>query len=547
MDLPDVKEVKGTTDFRRVVFSDRSFRPVMRAAPFGHIRGALPPTPDITDSPTLLAGAMKRFLFAPPEPDVELMERFGLFVKDWIAENLTPLAPTTDVSFDHWVENINHPQSRREELKTLWNSLSRKLDPAKHATVKQFMKDESYDSYKHGRAINSRHDAFKCATGPFFHAIEQVLFKLKWFIKYVRVPDRPDLIFDRLFRQGAKYYSSDFTSFESLFTPEFMLKCEYQLYDYMSQHLPNRDLFMSCVDMIVGKNKIEGKWFGVDVQGTRMSGEMNTSLGNGFSNLMMWLFLCHENGAECDGFVEGDDGLFRVDGVPPTAEQFAKLGMVIKLEEHEQLNLASFCGNVFDLRIRTQITEPTYAATNLFWIGGKYAFSGDTLQRTLLRSKALSLAYQYPAHPILSALADRVMYLTRSLDVRRVLKQGFFDEWTRAQLKEALEDYTPGSRSVPIENRLLVEGLYGITPDQQIAFEQKVASWELGQPLDLTWDVPETWAHYYDRYVTTTRRRHATQPGFWPSNHMVNLPVRPTFSDHDTSKWEELFTFGTLS
>jgi hypothetical protein len=536
--LAEIKKVKETTEFRRVRMSNQEFRPPIASFPFGHIHGFLPPRPDITDSPTLLAGSMKRFLFEPPQPNLDLLQELTEFVRKFCRKHLVPLSATTDISFDTWVNNINHPETRKQEFRDLWKRINGVLDYPKHYKVKQFMKDESYTDWKHGRAINSRHDAFKCATGPWFSAIEKEVFKLKWFIKYIPVRDRPKALYERLWAPGAVYYASDFTSFESLFTPELMRAVEFQLYDHMTQYLPGRDTFLANVETIMGENRIDSKWFGTVVNGTRMSGEMNTSLGNGFSNLMFWKFLCKKKGSKCDGFVEGDDGIFRVDGPAPTSEDFASLGLVIKVEEHADLNTASFCGNVFDEKIQTQITEPMFALANLFAIPGKYAFSKRTLKLALLRAKAMSMHHQYPSHPILSVAAGRLMQLTRSIDVRSVLRQGFFNEWERSQLQDALKfsssQQTIDDLIVPTENRLLVEKLYGVTSAQQRNIEDKLKRFHLGDVLHIEYEAPPSWVDYYRNYVHKSTRGLAHCPEPWAVDFPLALPVKPDFvSDGD--------------
>lgn len=532
--LPRIPDIKPTAKFGTIRINDRAWRPPIKVAPFGHIEGSLPPCPDTTDTPTLLAGAMKRFLFSPPAPDRQLLKGFKTFVEGWIKSNLTPLPVTEDVSFATWVEGINHPETRKDELRKLWHNINGTLDRKRHARVKMFMKEESYTDFKHGRAINSRHDAYKCATGPYFHAIEKQLFKLPWFIKYIPVVDRPSVILERLYREGGKYYASDFTAFESLFTKEIMEACEIPMYRYMTSLLEGGDEFMEMVRWKCEENVIDNKNFTVRVEATRMSGEMDTSLGNGFSNLMLWLYLASINGSEIDGFVEGDDGLFRVDGPPPTAEQFAKLGMVIKVEEHACLNTASFCGNVFDIQERTQVTDPRYAGINLLWIPGKYGNVKRATQLSLLRSKALSMKYQYPGHPILEALATRILYLTKGKDISVAFKQGYMNMWERDQLREAIDARMDLKFEKPISmrNRLLVEELYGVTVSQQIHNETEARKFELGDTLNFLWDIPESWSEYYKRFVTEaySDSRSAT-PGTWGIDYKISLPVRPKFAD----------------
>lgn len=77
-----------------------------------------------------------------------------------------------------------------------------------------------------------------------------------------------------------------------------------------------------------------------------MSGDMCTSLGNGFSNKMKAEFLAYKAGGTIDGFVEGDDGLF-VTNFELRSSDYEKLGFTIKIEEIADPCEASFCGMIF--------------------------------------------------------------------------------------------------------------------------------------------------------------------------------------------------------
>jgi hypothetical protein len=504
--LPDVPRTKDV-EWKFLRLGDRSRRKPVAVADFGWLGGSLQPYPDPYDAPTLFAGAAKRFLFAPPTPEPGIYGRLRDFTVSWLERNIKPLDYDTDVSFETWVENINHPESRKEELKRAWTN-ARGQVKAQHASVKMFTKFENYSSYKHARAINSRHDVFKCAFGPTVKQIEKKLFRLKWFVKYVPVRDRPALLMS-LHRPGGRYFASDFTSFESLFTADIMRATEYEMYRHMTQNLGNHEEFMRLVEMKMGKNSVENKNMRLSVDATRMSGEMDTSLANGFCNLMFWAFLCDELGSELTGFVEGDDGIFRVDGPAPTTEDFARLGLVCKIEEHTRLETASFCGNVFHPDVQTQITDPRSAAGNLFWMDARFAGMREGVRMALLRSKALSMKHQYPCHPILSCLSEKVLELTRSYDVRSVLtRKGMLSEWDRTQLTQALDELGQNHSDnsddlvIPYQNRMLVEELYGIDVGAQLSFEAQVERFKLGDILRPTWDVPEDWAHYFNEYVS---------------------------------------------
>lgn len=321
---------------------------------------------------------------------------------------MTPLSEVP--TFGDWLDDTPYTESRKAQLEVandeclanggIWS------DP-KYTAVKSFMKDETYTDYKYPRAINSRHDAFKCACAPFFKAIEKELFKLPFFIKKVPVRDRPAYILERLYAPGAKYIATDYTAFESLFTKELMMDCEFILYEYMTANLAEGRTWFAMIRKVLGGiNRLAFKHFILELVATRMSGEMCTSLGNSFCNLMAALFILAECGTRnAVGVVEGDDGLFRVDKRVPTIQDFADLGLNIKIELHDDVATASFCGLIFDRDDLANVTDPREVLASFGWTSAKYLRASDRTHKMLLRAKALSLLYQYPGCPILQPLA----------------------------------------------------------------------------------------------------------------------------------------------
>jgi hypothetical protein len=468
------------------------------------VEGSCMPHCDPHDPLTTLAGVAKRFAFKPPEPESELLSHFKRFVRQWIGENLISLAPDSDISVQTWLDSTNYPLHRKDELMRKYTDCEGRLDPRKHYKCKSFMKDECYPEYKHARAINSRSDEFKCKVGPIFRLIEKVVFKHKAFIKRIPVSDRPQYILDMLKRNGAIYMATDYTAFESLFTRDIMEACEFQLYEYMTQYLPDGASFMGLLrEVLGGENVCEFKNFTVSLDATRMSGEMCTSLGNGFSNLMFMLFMCQEAGCtNVDGVVEGDDGLFTMIGTPPTTELFARLGLVIKIDIHTNIEEASFCGLIFDVDDRLNVTDPRDVLASIGWSSAKYAKSNTNKRKTLLRCKALSAAYQYPGCPIVGALAKYILRVTRSYDVRHMVSN-WQNTYERTQLIEAL-DYGYDFKNPPTNTRLLVEKKYGISIEHQLCIEAYLDSLDELQHLHhpiIDLYMPLLWKQYWFNYV----------------------------------------------
>jgi len=509
--IGDIKDDAKISEPREV---DSEKRPPVQVSLGCHVVDAACPHPCLSDPDTAAAGARKRFCCKPPLAKPTELYNFRRFVRCWIRENLVALPHDSDVSVEAWLERTNYPQWRKDELREAWDAVEDIWDPEKarkYFSCSSFVKDEVYPTYKHARSINSRSDAFKCAVGPIFKLIEEQVFNHPAFIKHVPMDQRPEYIFQRLHSEGAKYFATDYTAFESQFVAELMSACEFELYEFMTAHLPSGDDFMRLVRGVIGGlNVCKFRDFVAELSATRMSGEMCTSLGNGFSNLMFMLYTCQKVGCtNVIGVVEGDDGLFTMVGNPPTKEDFAELGLIIKAECHTKLETASFCGMVFDLEDRRIITDPRKVLATFGWTSRQYAHVRPHKLRQLLRCKALSLMYQYPGCPVVCAIARYGLRVTPNADAKKGLTQRKLSTWERDRAEYAIAN---ASRFENVEvgrnSRYLVEELYGITVDQQIAIENYLDSLQVLQPIGgpISDIMPQEWQDYFGTYSSVVDR-----------------------------------------
>jgi len=502
---------------------DLAKRPAVQVSLGCHVERILQVHPDPTDPDTIEAGARKRFVSTPPTPDPERLSRLTEFVRQWCRENLVPLSPDVDTSVEAWLPKTNYPLGRQQELQTLWDEREQTLT-RKDFNVKSFVKDETYPEYKHARIINSRTDMFKCAVGPIFRLIEEQVFKNDAFIKKVPIHLRPKFIRERLVLLGAKYFWADFTSFESHFTPEIMEAIEFVMYDHMTQHLPGHDFFMHlCRDVIAGRNHCILRYLTVDCPGRRMSGEMNTSLGNGFTNLMLLLFLFKELGEEVSPVVEGDDSNTSFMQRCPTAQDFASLGFTIKCGVEDNFEEMSFCGMIFDPDDLVNITDPCKVLATFGWARAAYTRYSDRKLRVLLRCKALSYLHQFRGAPIIQSMALYVLRMTRSVDVTHFVKSDVnLGMWERNEFLQAIEFAKLPLIEVPDNTRKLCERMFGISPDQQREVERYFEALTELQPLAgpvLSLPFAPVLSDYFDRYVISRARldRDLDFPSeFWP-------------------------------
>lgn len=485
--------------------------PVTRSLPIYVFSLALPRC-DYRDEFSNLFGFCKRVNRMPLPRRRLLFRAFRRFVHIWLRRNVKPLPNGTDISFETWLDSRPYPQTRKDELRLKWE-LVKDTGPfwlqSKLRKVKSFIKDESYSEYKAPRFINSRVDEFKCASGPIFSAIEKVLFELPCFIKYVPVSERPSYIEKRVRRPGWIYHSTDYTSFESLFTPRFMRACEMQLYKYMVQNLPGGESWYNMVEDVLCNlpYRVGNGVINAEMYGTRMSGEMCTSLGNGFANAMVTMFTLSMSGCPLDTCIfEGDDGLFsspiEIDATIPTG-----LGLRIKIERSVELGDASFCGNVYDENDQVVVTDPKEALIDFGWTKRTDVNASQRRLDLLLRAKAYSLLYQYNGTPVLTSFASYVLRVTKRAETglkKYACEDRTLSEWERSTLIAAL-DAKVKPMEPPPRTRRLVERLYHIELAEQRELEKYFDSLTKLGPIDhviiRSWSVLKPqWEHYFTTY-----------------------------------------------
>lgn len=466
------------------------------------------PHPDQYDTEMLIAGLIKRVAFQHPQADPKVLKRYGEFILNFLENNFTPLDPDTDITVDKWLEDSEYPLWRKEEIKNKYLKVTDEFDP-KYKRVMCFAKDEPLEpsvneEFKYVRNIFARTDEFKAFVGPYFKAIEKVVYNYPAFVKHIPVSQRPEYI-QQILNGGGQIDSTDYTAFESQFNRILMEFCEIALYKHMTKRLPTKDIFWRHLKTIVGKQKLVFKWLDAILGCCRMSGEMCTSLGNGFTNLMNAMFVAHEKG--CSNLrivIEGDDGLMRYDGPKLSAEDFALLGLTIKMEHHDRIETASFCGIIFDSEEQINLTDPRYVLATFGWGNTRYSLSRVSKLRQLLRCKALSLAHQYPGCPIISSLAHYGLRCTRNVRIgKKVLDS--MTMWDREKVKAAIRDeksikeIDPGPRS-----RALMEQLYDISIEVQLKIEAYFNSKDDVGPIVNDYVrliMPDCWSHYSSEYV----------------------------------------------
>lgn len=462
------------------------------------VPGHAPIVWDSHDPETVQCGFMQRLLRKTPLSEDLLLGKLKTFVSRWCEKNLNTVVVGT---FEEWLEGTSYTDARKEELRRARDVYHGGRPPISISKrVKSFVKTEGYGKYKHCRLINSRTDFFKAWSGRFFKAIEEELFKNPYFIKHVPVDQRAALI-AAMKKAGLHYYITDYTAFESHMIPKIMRVIEVVLYMHCLKNYPKDADYL--VQVILGENKMSVRGVAsAKCEARRMSGEMNTSCGNGFTNLMLALFTADESGTTIEpgyGYFEGDDGLFAT-AKPIDASIFKRCGFSIKLVEVESPTnpipvngkvdpSIAFCGMVCS-EDKQMIREPRKFLQTFGWTHS-FIGAGDLIRKELLRGKAICALYEMPSCPVVTELAT--LALRRTSDATpRFVDDGYHKPPTS----------TPSPAPITNATRELFTRMYGISVEEQLSAEAAIRSGDLSMLASIIQPSADM-QHYYARYVET--------------------------------------------
>lgn len=477
--------------------------------------GAIPFVCDASDPSTYFQGCLKRNLSIVPTPNPALRRDFREFVRLKIRQLFKPL--TGLKSFEEWlagsnytnarkaslrIEKVNYDKEKKHFLAQARNAMRLGKISGKNHLLKKFLAVESftkrewYETKKYPRVINSRSDMYKVAVGPAIATIESEVFKLPHFIKHVPEHLRCEYIM-KILNTSAKYFcSTDYRSFEVTIGPEIMKMCEFQLYGYMLQNYPE---LMDLIALQSLTNETHYRGVTLESEAIRMSGEMNTSLGNGFTNLMVMWFMLDRAGCDTTGVFgvfEGDDGLTAVN-VMPDVSIAQGLGFNLDLQRHDSLNHASFCGKVFDVTSSVTVADPIYYMFTSGWTFRNVNSTQETLNK-LQYVKGLSYMYQFDGSPVLPAIG-RWLVRTSNYDGHDLLEfveKTFADVYERGLYLRAIKHHT--SKPISAGSRAVCETVFKVPVQIQLMLEDTFerAQGSVYEPYMLQ-IAPEAWVENY--------------------------------------------------
>lgn len=441
-----------------------------------YVRGLAPISPDLNDPATLRNGFAKRVCRDTPIANQLKLGELRLFIKRWLQQHHPN--KVTVYSFEEWLASTNYNETRKNQLrkaKVQLDDYYGGFAPVKKChKVESHPKVESYPEYKNARGINARPDLFKVWFGPICKAIESEIFQDEHFIKHT-TPEQRILKIQALADCGMPYcYSTDFTAFESHFTPQVMAAIDLVMFE----HFMNSPDYTRLSQILGGRNKMVMRCgFTATCDARRMSGEMNTSLSNGFANLMLALFIAHKKRGSLKGLVEGDDGLFCTD-FEMSSQDYLDLGFTIKMKREETPFEASFCGLIVS-PFGEVIKDPKRFLQKFAW-SDKYMQSSRRVHSELMLAKAMSALSECPQCPIIGVVA-RKCYYKHSSSIPRFIYDGYHDI-IKAPLYH-IPEFNPN-----FQTRLLFEKIFNISISRQLLIERLVNDGNTSSIVELLTD-----------------------------------------------------------
>lgn len=384
-------------------------------------------------------------------------------------EPLPNLEQYDDELFEQWLENNHHYGLPRKQMfrrkRTIVKPHGRIIFQNRFTDVQSFIKLKMTEEAKYPRLVNSRSDYYKVIVAPYVKLIEDQVFKMKWFLSGIPTHKFPPYL-EKL-TNLPWIMETDYSSFEGCFTREYTKCVEEKLWKFFLVNNPEMlKYFMAPYEDLNGEthvNRIFGPNYTAFVEGSRMSGEMWTSLANGFSNLINVKFLAHKLNMKIHGYVMGDDGIFSMEKPILTKEHFAELGFNIKIKYDNSIAHTSFCGNIYSPESQTIIIEPGQISSLFTNMKKSYFNAKQSKKLQLLRNKAQSLYCIGKYTPIISKLALKIIDLIPQQNVKIV---DYREKWLiEQQMQDTVETFDPVA--IPYENRWIYANKYNISLQQQ--------------------------------------------------------------------------------
>lgn len=415
--------------------------------------------------------------FDMPPPDPRELWRLHLAMEHFYKT----IEPTERETVNQLVKRYSGAQ--RAQFERAAESLRLSGIAPKDCGVSMFLKDDKYvlpdgqfwaeaEQIKAPRCIQYRNKRYCIEIGRYLHPIEKRVYewrdeqKLRCIAKarnsHQRAADLREA-WDRFAEPVALLL--DHSKFDAHVSIP-LLQFEHSVYKRFN---PSRQFAWLCKQQLRNRGSTKNRTH-FYTPGTRMSGDMNTGLGNSVINL--GLLRCWLNEAKVPGYVyvDGDDSVVMVERRDrerlPSADWFRQFGMHTKCEETTTFEHVEFCQTrpVHDGHAWRMVRNPLRVLQRSGWTPKRY---DDKFLPRLVKSIGMCELACNDGVPVLQAFSAAL------------IRAGGGEYWSGVELhrRAMAEHYGPArcrERPITAAARVSFALAWGITPLEQEALEREV-------------------------------------------------------------------------
>nr|QTJ63593.1 RNA-dependent RNA polymerase [Hymenopteran tombus-related virus] len=214
-------------------------------------------------------------------------------------------------SMDEFINSMDDPSKRK-----FYTSIKLGLEQGRtvSALITPFTKLEkmSTSKYRPPRLIQARHPSFNMAYGCYIKPLER---SLKSDIHFGKgTYDQIGAKISKLARRYKYYTEGDHITFDAHVTPEMLRLC----HRFYARCYQQDSGLLRLSRKTIRNRAISRNGERYSVNGTRMSGDVDTSLGNSLINYYIIMEVIHRLGIDGDAIVNGDDFIIFTNSPIPT-------------------------------------------------------------------------------------------------------------------------------------------------------------------------------------------------------------------------------------
>jgi len=503
--------------------------------------------------------------------------KFRRFVRRVAEHFFEPIEFDHDFDVVKWLRETSYSVVEQEYFEKLFNDT-----PPPHFCVwranrgevvgvfyrgKCFIKDEFYDAdeFKHARWICPVDERSRVFVGAYVHAMEQKVFALPCFVKYV--PGDIRVLHVAFQRAGLRQFDdeTDWTSMESHHDVVTVLAL-FIVYARLLHRVADFRVIMDfLLRDLLGPQRLDGADITIKDLHILLSGKNWTSISNGLLNFLVYWFLVfdtfgiditelYEPGVDPDapfqpkgaehclrplpGNLEGDDAdQNHTAEVAVDDEEYRRFGCCVKLKRSADFRDTDFISMIIDPDVPLGVVDILGYVARFGWLLGQYIHAKQIRCEELLVAKAYSMLYQNRGCPVLEALARYVLRVLPHRTLQRFFKLGarraYLDRWHYERYLEAWQNRHKVREPAVITSaaRDLVERASGVSVFYQLQAEEKLRNMSKLEPLDIlpAHLFPDAWRmNVEDNSVRADepravwreiRRRHVVYSEEWLAKH----------------------------